>query len=492
MKLPNFTGSAGIAKPSAPNQPSPAISPLTTDKPAFFNSSQATATGDVRTTNATTLAGLGGDVKPPSTSLQAPISSPPAAPSKPAAPSPPRDLMADFTKWFVMGDNGILEQFQVYIIDELIRETFDNYEKEVEERRLKEEEERIDEEVRRFRTYNLSLRYFYRWKQNAREKRLSVLRRSGREQLRAFYASQHAASRTAQKEAARNAAKQRAELANVNRPEEFMDMLKRKNVSRREAREAILSSGVLSGVDNESAVVESLVRQEFRSRSNSVASSYQSQESSATAAGKSGSKTKALRDMYLAKPGRFRRSLPSISSRDSEPPEISGNSTRPTSNASARWRLKAMGIVQLPDGTAVPESMARDMLSRPSHYSSLGFASSYQGNSVRRASSVSGSSHVYGSSPIRRMAIPTVDDASATNKRKRPSDDEDDAEAIAKKEDTAERSKHKRIMSEAEKLTSELKAIRQELEEGREWFRSQNERLRSESRAETPLYDETM
>lgn len=370
------------------------------------------------------------------------------------------------------------------MIDELIRKTFDKFEQEAEETRQREEERRINEEVKQFRTYNLSLRYFYRWKQNAREKRLSALRRSGRDQLRAFYESQHAAERAARKEAAKKAAKRKAELAKVNRPEEFMDLLKHKDLSRREAREALLSSGVLSGMENEREVVESIVRQEFRTGTHSVSSSRDSRESSPNSSRKLGGKTRTLRDLYLAKPGRFRRSLPSISSRESEPPENS----RSTSNASARWTLKAMGIVQLPDGTAVPELMAHDMKKRPHHYTSSAFRSTVTENSIRRAS-VSGGAHSFESSPLRKMGIPTVDDASTTNKRKRMSGE--DVNEVENDEST-ERSKHKRIMSEAEKLTSELKAIRKELEDGREWFKSQNERLRSESRAESPWFDDSI
>ena len=391
--------------------------------------------------------------------------------------------MGDFAKWFVMGDNGIMEQFQVYMVDDIASKVFNDFVKQEEERLRKEEKERIDKQVTEFRTRTLSVRYFYRWKQHAREKRLSTVRRTGRDQLRAFYASQYAAERDAQKEAARKAAKQQAELANSNRPREFMDVLKRKRVSRREARDALLSSGVLSGVDNERDVVDSIVRQEFRSRSNSVSTNFQSRDSSPSSTRRAGAKTKALRDKYLDNTARFRRSLPSPVSRESEPPETS----RPKSNASARWRLKAMGIVQLPDGTAVPESIAGDMMSRSARSSSFSVGPSYLGGSLRRASVSGGSqSQSFGMSPIRKMGIPTVDDGAASNKRKRSSDIQ------AQADDAEDRGKHKRIMSEAEKLTSELRAIRKDLEEGREWFRSQTDRLRSESRGPEGWYDESI
>ncbi|KFG78301.1 80 kD MCM3-associated protein [Metarhizium anisopliae] len=472
-KQPNILGSQTSSAIGLGGVSSPAISTLIAGKPPFPAVQSSSSVSGPATPSSV--------LQEPSTSGQPgekpalfPSSAESRAPAVAALPKPaekPRDLLGDFTRWFVMGDNGLLDQFQVYMIDELARETFDKFQQEVDKNRRREEEEAINKKVKQFRTYNLSLKYFYRWRHNARQKRLSALRRSGRDQLRAFYASQHAAERWARQEASKRAAKQRAELAKVNHAEEFMDMLKQKDVSRRKAREALLSSGVLSGMDNEHDAVDSIVRQEFRSRTNSVSTSCQSRESSPNSSRKLGGKTKALRDLYLAKPGRFRRSLPSISSRESEPPDHS----RSTSNASARWRLKAMGIVQLPDGTAVPESMARDMMERPGHYASPAFGSTIRDDSVRRASMSGGAEN------LEMSRLGAMDDESATNKRKRSS--EEDANAAEK--DVPERSKHKRIMSEAEKLTGELKAIRQELEQGREWFRSQNERLRSESRAES-------
>ncbi|GAB0136587.1 hypothetical protein EsDP_00004884 [Epichloe bromicola] len=479
LKAPVFLGAQQGRSIFTDETSSPAISPLTTVKPTLptiqpaFTDTAATSLHQ----SSNPSSGLSAQAAArPASLINAGTSTITTSTEPEPSPVPPRDLMGDFTRWFVKGDNGILEQFQVFIIDDIAGKTFETFRKETAEKRRVEEEARINEEVNRFRTYNLSLKYFYRWKQNAREKRLSTLRRSGRDQLRAFYISQHEAGRKAQKEAAKKAAKERAELTNVNRPEEFMDMLKRKKMSRRQAREALLSSGVLSGATNERDVVESVVQQEFRSRSNSVASSNQSGESLPGPSRKFGAKTKALREMYLGKPGRFRRSLPSTSSRESETPA----STRPTSNASATWRLKAMGIEQLPDGTAVPESLAYDMRARPNYYSSLAFGSTLDGSSARRAS-VSGGNRILGS-PIRKMGTPTVEDGLSNNKRKRPSEEEEAEEEKVAGNLTTERSKHKRVMSEAEKLTLELKAIRQELEEGREWFRCQSERLRSESR----------
>ncbi|KAG6011098.1 hypothetical protein E4U54_008298 [Claviceps lovelessii] len=510
-ETPAFSGALKFSTGFATNAPSSREN----SPPSMAKSEPALAAGQQapvpNTTAATTTPSAGASsasdsaqttVPPVSSFLNAGPSTITTSPTPEPPPAPPRDLMGDFTRWFVQGDNGLLDEFQTYLIDEILGKTFATFQKESAEKRRKEEEDRINQEVNRFRRYNLSLKYFYRWKQNARDKRLSALRRSGRDQLRAFYMAQHAAERKAKQEMAKKAAKRRAELASVNRPGEFMDMLKHK-MNGGQTRQASLPRGVaLSSVASERDGVDSVVRQELsRSRSVSNASSNRSGDSLPGSLNrKVGAKTRALREMYLGKPGGFRRSLPSISSRDSD--SSCAKNGRPTSNASARWRLKAMGIEQLPDGTAVPESMARDMRSRPSYYSSLVLGSTLGESSSRRASISGGASRTV-DSPIRKMGIPTVDDGLARNKRKRTweegekegegeddgdHDEEEDEERGGAKEKntgtlaTCGRSKHKRMMSDAEKLTHELKAIRQELEEGREWFRSQNERLRSESR----------
>ncbi|KAG6300629.1 hypothetical protein E4U09_006619 [Claviceps aff. purpurea] len=439
----------------------------------------------------------------------------------------PRDPMGDFTKWFVQGDQGLLDQFQTYVVDDILRETFATFQEDIAEKRRKEEEDRINAEVDEFRRYNLSLKYFYRWKQNAREKRLHALRRGGRDRLRAFYVAHHAAERKAKHEAvtAKQVAETRADHASAHRQEEFIDMIKRnKKMITAEARQkqALLSGrvGMPSNVATERRGDEdSTMRQEFgRSRSNSNASSYRSGDTLHPLKGKFGAKTRALREAFLDKPEGFHRSLPSMSSMESDSASVNAPTT---SNASSRWKLKAMGIEQLPDGTAVPVSMAHDMRSRPNYYSSIGLGASLDGSSLRRAS-IGGGSRVLDSpmrnvakspfrtmadspirtmvdSPIRKMGIPTVDDGLANRKRKRWSEgfqEDTDAEIeggeggggggveqnLSNNVVTPERSKPKRIMSEAEKLTHELKVMRQELENETEWFRSQNERFRSESR----------
>ncbi|KAJ4141338.1 actin cytoskeleton and mitosis protein [Fusarium equiseti] len=419
------------------------------------------------------------DVSQSSTALTATQSSKEPSPS-PASPAPPRDLLSDFTKWFVMGDQGLMDEFQAFMLDNILQGVYRKYVQDEEAKRRKEEEEEALAEARKFRTYSLSVKYFYRWKEIARDRRLSRLRRSGREQMRVYYEEQRAMQAKAQKDAARRAAREQAEIAELNRPEELKDFLKHKKPSKRrqaEEEDALLASGVLSGINNEQEAVTKIVR-----RAPSIASTASSKQSSVSTS-RGGSKTRALRQQFASdQPATFRRSLPPMISRNTSSPEPS---TR-VSRVSERWRLKAMGIVQLPDGTAVPESIANEMQPGKKRLASstMGPPSSYP---IRRASG----GDFTRSEARQRIStsdenIDTSESDSTTTKNKRKRATEDDGEATQERQ--AKSSSHKRVMSDAQNLINELRAMREEMEEGATWFRDQNDRLQSEliSRSSTP------
>ncbi|KAF4452892.1 hypothetical protein F53441_4318 [Fusarium austroafricanum] len=403
---------------------------------------------------------------------------PPKEPSPPPLPTPPRDLLGDFTKWFVTGDNGLMDEFQAFMLDNILQGVYRKYVKDEETRRLKEEEELVEAEAQRFRNYSLSLKYFYRWKENARDRRLSQLRRSGRDQMKAYYEAQRVAQAKAQKEAARRAAREQAEIADLNRPEELKDFLKHKKPSkRRQAAEedALLASGVLSGINNEQEAAARIVR-----RVPSISSSVSSKQSSASVA-RGGSKTRALRQQFGDQSATFRRSLPPMVSRNTESPEPSNRISR----VSERWRLKAMGIVQMPDGTAAPERLANEM-----QYGKKRSAGSVMGppsSRFNRRASVGDLARSEGqhrlSGSHETVDTTESDSSAATNKRKRATEDDGETQ-----EGQAEVSSHKRVMSDAQTLINELRAMREEMEEGATWFRDQNDRMQSEliSRGSTP------
>lgn len=409
-------------------------------------------------------------------------------------PPAPIDLLGNFTEWFVKGDNGLLYDFQVFMIENILRDVFEEYQKATEEKRLKEEEERNNVKAYKFRLYNLSVKYFYLWKENAREKRLKELRKSGREQFRAFHEAQKAAESHKQQEAARRAAKQRAEVAILDRPEELLQLVKHNQMSSRKAEEALLASGVLSGISNEQQAVTKIVQMEGNpSRSPSLGPGTSPARSRSGSATRESAKTRALREQLLGEGnGRFRRSMSSVSLGDASPPHSGSRKSR----ASERWRLKAMGIVQMQDGTAVPESLANDIsFSIRSHY---GMRRDLSGTPPRRAS-VSSTSRIENSPSLgsTRQAVDLRGSLSVepTNKRKRSIGDNDDGATVKHGvSSTSSDSTHKRVLSDAENLIKELRTLREEMEEGTMWFKSQNGRLQSEmsSRDGTPQDDRSI
>ncbi|KAK5993330.1 SAC3 family protein 1 [Cladobotryum mycophilum] len=329
----------------------------------------------------------------------------------------PRDLLGDFTKWFVQGDNGLLQEFEVFMVESVLSAVYQKYQTEKEEKNQREKEERDNAEAKKFRLYNLSLKYFYRWKQNARERRLRQLRRSGRDQFRAFHQATRAAQLKEEEEAARRIAKQKAEMAALNRPEEMANVLRKSINNRKRAEEALLASRVLSGVGNEREAVARIVRREpSLSQTLSIDGDRESRSRSGSVASfvsiRGGSKTRALREELLgAKPARFRRSLPSLS----PAPGSESDKAHRVSKVSERWRLKAMGIVQMPDGTALPETMV-DEIKR-------GMRRDMSSSSTRRASVASATRN-----RSRLSTSPAVvDNTAATHKRKRSNGDEGEA-----------------------------------------------------------------
>lgn len=470
----------------SPQQPAPAgekapINFTTSPKPTL-----ATATG-AEPAFSTTPQQPPSSNNPPLAPSLATAPPPVATPPTPLAPtfkkpSPPRDVVGDFTKWFALGDNGLLDEFQIYLVESMLQDVFKDFMKKQEETRRKEEEDRDNAKADEFRKYNLSLRMFYRWRNNAREKRLREVRRQGREQARAFYEEQRAKESRARKEAALRAKAAQVKQAEVDHPQELMSMLKSKKASRKEAEEALLASGVLSGVSNEQEAARKIVHREYESLGAMLPPSGRSTRSPSVSstARREGSKTRALRESLMGNNNSsFRRSLPSVSSRSSASPEASSR----TSKVSSRWRLKAMGLVTLPDGTAVPESLAREAtFGRGVEYPSSRPVS--QGNFSRRGSMVD-AARPETQFLSRSQGSDNQSGAVSPNKRKRPSDDDG---AVARVEDGEETSSHKRVMSDAEKVLSELRAMRVEMEEDVTWFRSQNERLQSEaaSRGSTP------
>ncbi|PHH87757.1 hypothetical protein CDD83_8446 [Cordyceps sp. RAO-2017] len=416
-------------------------------------------------------------------------------------------MLGDINKWYVKGDNGLLSDFVVESVRQITEAAFLQYQNEVEEQKRREEEERTNAEVERFRVYNISLKFFYRWKRNARAKRLQTVRLQAREQMRAYLAEQRAAARKArqaEKEAAAQAEKQRLAYEARESEDAFIARMDAKCAASREARASLMADEAMSRRDRELEAA----RKKAGGGSASSALSQSSGRSQPAGqpqqpARKEGPKTRALRQLLDGKPQGFRRSLPSLSSNRESP-----------SNASPRWRLKAMGIVPLPDGTAVPESLARDMTFGRPHFTRS--VESYRARRIsateaietglRRARSSSlqesgetGPLNKRKRSPgeesgEREGAAAEADAASkrttsSADKRPRHGEDKDGADSGGSKPDESD---YEKLLRTSRQFRMELRAFDAEMKEDTEWFRAENERMRSESAGRTAWYDDSI
>ncbi|KAF3356425.1 hypothetical protein VdG1_03705 [Verticillium dahliae VDG1] len=233
--------------------------------------------------------------------------------------------MADFTNWFVKGDEGLLQEFEVYMVEQIVKKTYDEFVKEEAERKRREEEERDLAEARKFQVYNLSVKFFYRWREIARKNRLHRRRVRDREEYKAALAEKFAAEAARKKkakqvEAARLAALQRSK--GIDPVDEFRDLLQMQNDKSQDHEDALWASGILAGIHDEREAIASIVRHHMpppaaptpKKWKKSLPPSNVSISRSESA--KPGSaKTQALREKFSASTNNrstsFRRSLPS-------------------------------------------------------------------------------------------------------------------------------------------------------------------------------------
>ncbi|OAA53963.1 leucine permease transcriptional regulator [Niveomyces insectorum RCEF 264] len=94
--------------------------------------------------------------------------------------------MDNFNKWFTLGDGGILDEFRVALVQHLVTQTLNLFVGEKVERQQREEDQKSWAEARSFKTYNLRIKFFYRWQHVARERALDRRARQARDEMRAY------------------------------------------------------------------------------------------------------------------------------------------------------------------------------------------------------------------------------------------------------------------------------------------------------------------
>ncbi|KAK4137992.1 hypothetical protein BT67DRAFT_447659 [Trichocladium antarcticum] len=199
------------------------------------------------------------------------LGGPAAAPPKPPKPQQPkRDLMADFTNWFVKGDGGLMEQFTESALHDMLWNVFQDVQRQKAEQKRREEDEESWRVAREHQTYRLQVKYFYRWRNTARTLATKRILRSGKEKMRAYREQQRVAlkqQQEAQEKAEREARRaHKRQLLDDGRRLSLLASSQHRRPSLtysvdHNPEEQLLASGVLAGLrDDPRAVARRIVR----------------------------------------------------------------------------------------------------------------------------------------------------------------------------------------------------------------------------------------
>ncbi|TLS31246.1 hypothetical protein PpBr36_02434 [Pyricularia pennisetigena] len=279
---PSLPSSASSAPPATAETPSVGLGQQV-NQPQLMGSASISGIQE-RIASLTEKDGLKNTEAPPN-SLALPSSQLSIKPTPPASspPVPKVKPIEALTKWYVLGDKGMLEEFRESYIAHLVGQVFQKYQEEERERLRREEDEKSWEEARKWRTYNLGLKFFYRWRDIARDRALSRRARDGKEAMKAYRESQlakakeerEAAERKKRKEDTMRASQRenatssflddfqmrqsqrKSSLASV---EGFRGRESRRNSSLNSVEAELMATGVFNGVRNDRLALSGATR----------------------------------------------------------------------------------------------------------------------------------------------------------------------------------------------------------------------------------------
>ncbi|KAK4154579.1 SAC3/GANP/Nin1/mts3/eIF-3 p25 family-domain-containing protein [Chaetomidium leptoderma] len=208
--IPGSTPLVGTSPFSTPSLARPPEQQATTAEPAVPSIfvSPPSATAPAPATQGAPLGLFTAPSQPPGQPPSAFTSSTPAvsALSKftaaPPIPQPPpkRDLIGDFTKWFVTGDQGLMEQFAEEMLQNMLWDVWQDFGRQEAERKWREQDEESWRIAREHQNYRLRVKYFYRWRKNARSLATKRILRQGKEKMRVYREQQRATKKQQQEE----------------------------------------------------------------------------------------------------------------------------------------------------------------------------------------------------------------------------------------------------------------------------------------------------
>ncbi|KAI1771909.1 SAC3/GANP/Nin1/mts3/eIF-3 p25 family-domain-containing protein [Hypoxylon cercidicola] len=323
-----------------------------------------------------------------------------------------KKALDNFTSWFVRGDKGLMDERLLQVaVNHALEGVWDGFQAAEEERKQKEELEKAWATARKFREYNLGVKYFYRWHKGFRDRQRIKRMKVEREKARIWNLPENIARRElAAKEEQERAARQ-AEESMLWRSQHNVDKaINLKQSAQLESRvanienslsrpgssassleeriqgleDALIATGIFKGVRDERAAARHAAAwgegdADVRVRNKSL----QAEKHRRTKHGlnplkalpeletyKDGSKTAMLRALYNG-PGRDTMSMSTGSLRNSTfsssyRSSLGYNGHRVSKHrsriADPYWRLKALGLVRMPNGEYLHESVALPML----------------------------------------------------------------------------------------------------------------------------------
>jgi hypothetical protein len=366
----------------------------------------------------------------------------------PVAPSPVNceSQLTGFAKWVALGDDGLIDQFTAFTVENILRKTAAMFAKEEAKRIAKEADEFARKEADLFRYRSLATKYCYLWREAAHRK---WLRRRGRE-----------ARKTRQEMAESLRASKAARSANV-----VEDFRSSASGPRRSSLESLLdATGVLNSVHDSNEQIRAIVQH----KPSAPPSKRQRSELSTTSPGFSKHKREKsdnpLRRSLLSDPsylngGSRIHLISNYGARDESRRQVSGVQTD-------YFRLKARGITTLPNGTPLASSVAKNTVHQKR---------SFNGISKPSTPKVSSQQPIARSAPTRPAMHSEGPQTSAVL-----DDDIQELKTRARKlvfDDKESQQKQKRTFEEDDgDLFERAKRIREQMDEGAKWYRKEIER----------------
>lgn len=181
--------------------------------------------------------------------------------------------MGDFTKWFVTGDGGLMEQFTEEALRNLLWDVYQDFQLKEAARKRREEDVESWRVAKEHLRYRLRVKYFYRWRNNARTSATKRILREGKEKMRLYrehqriaVKEQQEAREKAEREARRAAKRQLMEDGRRLSMMVAASRLRRPSVAysadHSNAEEQLLASGIFAGIrDDPRAFARRVVRE---------------------------------------------------------------------------------------------------------------------------------------------------------------------------------------------------------------------------------------